>query len=326
METLPGFVDLQVNGYMGVDFSSPDLTAAAFRSACRSLRAGGTAAFLPTLITSPTAVLERNLPIIADVAAEAEFAGAVLGIHLEGPFLSLDSGALGAHNPQWVRKGDPALFDRLGGFARGRIRLLTISADVPGAEALTRHAVAAGVCVSLGHHLAGPAELTRLSAAGATALTHLGNGLPAVLPRHPNPVWAGLDADALTAMIIPDGHHLPSEVIRTFIRAKGVGRIVAVSDAAPVAGLPPGEYETLGNRVVLEPTGRLHSPEKGCLVGSSATMLTCMNHLAKITALDVAELRAIGFGNPLALLGLSPDDVAPGPAIRFDAAGRQFVI
>jgi len=310
---------------MGVDFSSPGLTAEAFRSACRALRAGGTAAFLPTLITSPMAVLQRNLPIIAGVADEAEFAGGVLGIHLEGPFLSPDGGALGAHNRQWVRRGDPELFDRLQGFARGRIRLLTISADVPGAEELTRHAAAAGVCVSLGHHLAGPAELAKLSAAGATALTHLGNGLPAVLPRHPNPVWAGLDADTLTAMIIPDGHHLPAEVIRTFIRAKGVGRIVAVSDSAPVAGLPPGEYETLGNRVVLEPAGRLHNPEKGCLVGSSATMLTCMNHLAKVTALHAAELRAIGFDNPLALLGLTPADIPGAPAVRFTAA-RQFVI
>ncbi|NLF29784.1 MAG: N-acetylglucosamine-6-phosphate deacetylase [Planctomycetes bacterium] len=322
--TLPGFVDLQVNGFVGVDFSDAALTAEAFRRACRELLKRGTAAFLPTVITSPLQRLERNLALMAPILAEDEFAGRLLGFHVEGPFISSAPGAVGAHDVASVRHPSVELFDRLQQAAGGKIRLITIAAEVPGAERFARHAEAAGVTVSLGHQMAGQADLLRLVAAGATALTHLGNGLPEMIHRHHNPIWEGLANDDLTVMMIADGHHLPESMLRVYLRAKGPGRIVVVSDAAPIAGFPPGIYQTLGNTVVLEPSGLLRNPEKGCMVGSSATLLDCMNHLASLDVLDLDGLRQVGFANPLALIGLTADDVDTTETLRYDPVARRF--
>jgi N-acetylglucosamine-6-phosphate deacetylase len=321
---IPGFVDLQVNGYRGTDFSAPDLSEEALAAACRDLLARGTAALLPTVVTSPLEVYERNLPLAARVMARPEFAGRLLGLHLEGPFLSAEPGAVGAHNPAWVRPPDPALLDRMWEWAAGRVRLLTIAAEAPGAEDLARRAVALGITVSLGHQLADEAALDRLARAGATALTHLGNGVPNTLPRHRNPIWAGLAEDRLWAMIIADGHHLPPAVLKVMLRAKGVARTAVVSDASPVAGLPPGRYRVSGNDAVLEPSGLLHNPAKGCLVGSSATLLECMNHLASLGLCTAEELVALGLDNPLRLVGLDRGVLGGASAVTFDEGAGRF--
>jgi len=306
--TLPGFVDLQVNGFVGVDFSDASLTADAFRDACRQLLGRGTAAFLPTVITSPLERLRRNLSLIADVIDEDEFAGKLLGVHLEGPFISTAPGAVGAHNGDWVLKPNVEAFDEIQTWACGKIRLLTIAAEVPGAETLARHAAAAGVHISLGHQMAGQSDLQRLVAAGAVALTHLGNGLPDLIHRHHNTIWEGLANDDLTVMMIADGHHLTASMLQTYLRAKGVERIVVVSDAT----------------VVLEPSGLLRNPEKGCMVGSAATMLVCMNHLASLGLLSFDDLRRVGFDNPLALIGLTAADVDTTETLRYDGVARRF--
>jgi len=314
---IPGFVDLQVNGYLGTDFSSPELTADSFRDACRKLLAHGTAIFLPTMVTSPEGTFRRNLPLMAAVMSEPEFAGRMPGFHIEGPFISSEPGAVGAHNPAWVVAPDPGLLDRMVEWSGNRIRLLTVAAEVPGAESLIRHAHGRGITVSLGHHLAGEADLARAAAAGARVLTHLGNGVPNVLPRHPNPIWAGLAEERLAMMVIADGHHLPAGVLKTMIRAKGIEDSIVVSDASSLAGMPPGRYETLGNLAVLEPSGRLHNPEKGCLVGSSYTMLECMNFLARQGWYDLETLVRLGVKNPLALVGLDPSVSRPGPGLEY---------
>jgi N-acetylglucosamine-6-phosphate deacetylase len=297
-----GFVDLQVNGFAGVDFSSPGLTEAELVRAWRALLAQGTAAFLPTVITSPLDVYARNLPLLAQVLRRDEFRGRVLGLHLEGPFISPEPGVVGAHNPAHVRAPDVDLLARLLDWAEGRVRLLTLAAEVPGAADLARFARTRDVTVSVGHSSFDTADLDRMAAAGATALTHLGNGLPNRLPRHANPIWVGLAHDAFIAMVIADGHHLPAPVLTTMVRAKGPERLVVVSDAAPVAGLPPGRYTVLGNDAILEPSGRFHNPEKQCLVGSSATMAQCMAHLASLNLLSEDALHAVGVRNPLRLL------------------------
>jgi len=307
--TIPGFVDLQVNGYRGTDFSSPGLTEEAFAQACRDLLGQGTAAFLPTMITSPLDVYRRNLFLIGRVCGQPEFAGRLLGVHVEGPFISQKPGAVGAHNPAWVLPPDVGLLERFQEWAGGRIRLLTLAADLPGAEDVARAAAAMGITVSLGHQMATDEDLARLVRAGAKALTHLGNGVPAMLPRHPNPIWAGLACDDLAAMVITDGHHLPPAVMKVILRAKGAGRVIVVSDQSSVTGLAPGRHHAFGTEVVLEESGRLHISEKGCLAGSSATMLECMNHLASLGFLSGEELEAVGFHNPLALIGLGPDAV-----------------
>ena len=319
-----GLVDLQVNGYKGVHFSDINLTRDDFILACRGVFEAGTTAFLPTIITSPKEVYEHNLPIIAAVLQESEFRGRLLGIHIEGPFISAQKGTRGAHDEQWISKPDVDYLGQLIDWADGQVKLLTIAAEPDGAEKLARYAVDRGITVSLGHQMARDADLTRLAQAGAASLTHLGNGAPAMLPRHENPIWAGLGNDDLVAMIITDGHHLPASVLKTIIRTKGSERCVVVSDASSPAGLPAGKYEALGHQVVLEEDGLLRDLTTGYLGGSSASMLQCMNHLASLDLVGADELLAMGFDNPLALIGLGPDDVAQGREIRFDQENKIF--
>ncbi len=301
---IPGFVDLQVNGYKGVDFSSTDLTEERFLFACRELIQNGTVVFLPTVITSSEETYERNLPIISKTIQRDDLKDHIPGIHLEGPFISDADGARGAHNSKWIRKPDLDFFDHLVEWADGNVKLLTIAAELENAERLCRHAVEKGVTVSLGHQLAGETDLQRLSESGASLLTHLGNGIPQTIDRHENSIWAGLANDNLSAMIITDGHHIPASLIKTIIRTKGVSNTIVVSDASPIAGRSPGNYTTLGNDVILDESGRLYNPETGYLVGSSSTMIDCMNYLASLQIVEENELLEMCIYNPLRQLKL----------------------
>ncbi|MHC4324515.1 MAG: N-acetylglucosamine-6-phosphate deacetylase [Planctomycetota bacterium] len=321
-----GLVDLQVNGYKGVHFSDINLTRDDFILACRGVFDAGTTAFLPTMITSPKEVYEHNLPLMAAVMQEAEFQGKLLGFHIEGPFISTQEGARGAHDTQWISKPDVDYLRQLIEWADGRVKLLTIAAEPDGSEKVARYAVEHGISVSLGHQMAGQADLARLTQAGAVSMTHLGNGVPAMLSRHENPVWAGLGNDDLIAMIITDGHHLPESILKTIIRTKGSERCVVVSDASSPAGLKAGKYEALGHQVMLEEDGLLRDLTTGYLGGSSASMLQCMNHLASLDMVGADELLAMGFDNPLALIRLGPDDIARGRDIRFDQERKIFYL
>lgn len=299
-------VDLQVNGYKGVDFSSPELTEDSFAHACRELIHAGTTAFLPTMITSPMDLYRRNLPLMTALIQQDEFKNRLLGFHIEGPFINPQDGPRGAHNPDWILPCNIDFLKEIIKLSQNKIRLITIAADSEGAAELTQFAVSQSITVSLGHHMANEKDLQKLVKAGAKALTHLGNGIPLVLPRHDNPLWASLANDNLTAMIVTDGHHLPASLIKTIIRTKSPARCIVVSDASPLAGMPPGKYKTLGNDVVLQEDGRLYNPKAGHLVGSSATMAQCIRHLASLDMLTPDELADVAFYNPLKLIGIDP--------------------
>jgi len=236
----------------------------------------------------------------------------------------VQDGARGAHMAEWVREADATLLDRLIELADGKVKLLTMAAELIGAEELARHAAGKGITVALGHQRADEDDLERLVRAGAAALTHLGNGVPSLIGRHKNPIWAGLGNDSLAATIISDGNHLPASILKTIIRTKGAGRCIVISDATSLAGFKPGRYQTLGHDVVLEENGRLHDPTTGYMCGSSATMLKCMNHLASLGLVGTDELIAMGFDNPLGLIGLSLGDVAGDDRLFFDAERSIF--
>ncbi|MGH9843770.1 MAG: N-acetylglucosamine-6-phosphate deacetylase [Blastocatellia bacterium] len=278
------------------------------RRLVRALVERGTVAFCPTIITAPMEVYEQNLPVLARAMDDPELAPHLLGIHLEGPFISPQDGARGAHSREHVRPLALALYQRLRELAANRISLVTLAPEEPGATELIRYIVSSGAVVSLGHHLGDSNDIARACDSGARAVTHLGNGIPNYLPRHPNPIWDQLDDDRLSAMIITDGHHLPDSFVRVAVRAKTARRLIVVSDAAPIAGLPPGTYTTLGQEVALEPSGRIWNPHGKHLVGSSACMMDCMNWLASIAPLSGTELWQVGYHNPLALIGKQPDE------------------
>ncbi len=325
MIKVPGFIDIQVNGFMGIDFSNTDLNEKTFINACTMLLERGTAGFLATVITSPAETYRQNLRIVAQAMRLPELKGRLLGIHAEGPFLSSQPGAVGAHNPAWVKKPDIDFFKQMQDWAEGNIKLLTLAAENPGSEKLTEYASKNGVTVSLGHQLALSPDLKKCADAGAKLLTHLGNGLPNEINRHHNPIFSGIAEDRLTAMIITDGHHLPPALIKTFIRAKGTDKIIITSDASPIAGMPPGTYNVLGNLAVLEESGLLHNPEKKCLVGSSATMLTCVNYLASLNLLSPEDLIKVSFTNPLKAINLTPAAIQSDREYTWNAEQNKFV-
>ena len=307
---MKGFVDLQVNGYQGVDFSAPGLNLKQIRYVVETLRARGTIAFCPTVITSSTEIYKENLPVLAAAMEERDLAPHLLGIHLEGPFISKEEGARGAHLPQNIIPPDVYLYEQLLDWARGRICLLTLAPELPGAGDLIRKAVERGQVVSLGHHLADRDAIRQACQAGVVAVTHLGNGIPNLLPRHPNPLWDQLDEAALCVMLIADGHHVPKTFLRVVARLKGPDKMVVVSDSAPPAGLSAGHYETLGQEVVLEEDGRLWNPAGDHLAGSSCCLMECMNYLASLALFSEKELWLMGHENPLALIGKELDSQA----------------
>jgi len=323
-----GFVDLQVNGYRGINFSDSNLMVEQVSEVARQLYARGTLAFCPTVITSAPETYRAALPVLARAIqsqANPPPAGQslLLGIHLEGPFLSPQDGAVGVHPREYVQAPSLAFLEELDSLAGGQVGLLTVAPEQPGALDVIRRAVEKGIAVSIGHTLADAGQVRAAVEAGARYSTHLGNGLPNLIHRHQNPLWPQLAAAGLSAMLITDGHHLPDEAIITMLAAKGVERALVTSDAAPAAGCPPGEYAFFGSRVLLEPSGRLRSLERGTLAGSSATMLDCMNTLARLGLWSQAQMWRLGRDNPLAALGMDASVLPPG-IVRYHAGRFQL--
>jgi N-acetylglucosamine-6-phosphate deacetylase len=317
-----GFVDLQVNGYGGINFSAPDLTLEQVISASNVLARRGTLVFCPTVITSAVEVYRQVLPVLAQAIQMQAGAARLAGIHLEGPFISPVEGAVGVHPVQYVQKPSLALFDEFYRLAEGKIALLTVAPELPGSLELIRHAAELGVRVSIGHTLADERAIHAAVEGGARFSTHLGNGCPNLLHRHHNPIWAQLASPELSTMLISDGHHLPPPVIAAFLAAKGAERVLVTSDASPVAGCAAGEYTIFGSRVLLEPSGRLRSLERDNLAGSASTMFECMNFLASLHLLSEAELWRVGRDNPLASLGIGEVEIHGSGGVWYD--GEMF--
>ncbi len=300
-----GWVDLQVNGYAGVDFNSPGLTVDAVKAVTARLAADGTERYLPTFVTGDPAVVCANLRVVAQArAASLDCARAIPGVHLEGPFISPKPGAVGTHPIEWVRPPDLDLFAQYQEACGGLVRLVTVAAEIPGMPDFVRTLTARGITVSLGHMLAATsADLEPCLAAGAKAFTHLGNGIPNEIPRHNNIVFTALAEDRASVMFIPDGHHLPDTLLKVYTRAVPIERLIAVSDAQYPAGMPPGEYDVCGAHARLEPDGLLWNPSRNCLVGATAPMAKMMNLLQTRIGLSESICREIGHNNPLRLIG-----------------------
>jgi N-acetylglucosamine-6-phosphate deacetylase len=232
-------------------------------------------------------------------------------------------GARGAHDRRFAVSPSFEVFDELEELCGGWLALVTLAPELDGSMKLIRRISEQGVVVSLGHHMADGETIRKASLEGAKSITHLGNGLPNLLPRHPNPIWDQLDDDQLVPMLITDGHHIPDSFIRVVAHLKGACKFIVVSDSAPVGGYPPGTYQALGQEVVLEESGKLWNPVGNHLVGSNACMTECMNHLASLELLTEDELWQVGLDNPLKLLSRENEwDDIKGPRVHFE--GKRF--
>jgi N-acetylglucosamine-6-phosphate deacetylase len=308
---MQGFCDLQVNGAFGVDVNAPDLTVESLRSLCERLLAEGVTAWLPTVITAPIDAILRQLAIVRQACEQDELCAATIaGIHLEGPFLSPQEGARGAHDPRFLQSPDLALFERFQAVSGGRIRLVTLAPELTGALDFIRALAEQGVIPAIGHSLADENTINRAVAAGARLSTHLGNGLPALLPRHDNPFLHQLAEDALMAGVIFDGHHLPPALRRIILRAKGVERLIMVSDATRLTGMPPGRYtEAVGGEVELSTAGRLSLAGTPYLAGAAKTLMQDAALMLFEDQIALDSVLRMTVENPRRLLGCQSDSL-----------------
>lgn len=321
--TLPyvstGFFDIQINGYDGRWFCSPDLTVEDVSHVARALLERGITRFFPTLITAGFDALEHGFRTLQRATEEDPLVDVtVAGYHLEGPYISAEDGPRGAHPLQHVRDADIAEFDRLQAAAGGRIRLLTLAAESPGAPELIRHCRESGVVVSLGHMAAASEQIAAAVEAGAQLSTHLGNGAHGQLRRHPNYLWDQLAEDRLTASVIADGWHLPPAVLNSFLRCKTFDRLVLTCDVSGFGGCAPGVYAEGDVGVEVLEDGRIVvAGQRQFLAGSGATTGDCVVHMASATDLTLAESVHLATTAPARLFGEQLPQVAEGEAATF---------
>ena len=276
-----GLFDFQVNGFGGVDFQRDNLTSTEFAHAVAALRQHGTSGIFATLITDEIEALCRRLAALEKLCATVPSAGAaILGYHLEGPWLSPTPGYRGAHPAGPMRAPTLADYERLQAAAHGRLRLITLAPEWPGSAEFIAAVTQQGVHVSLGHTNASEAEIDAAIRAGARFCTHLGNGCPLELPRHDNIVQRLLARDELTACFIPDGIHLPKGVLKNFVRAKPTGRVLFTTDAMAGAGAPPGRYTIGPHLITVGADGVARQPGEKNFAGSTLTPDVGVRHIA----------------------------------------------
>ena len=320
----PAFWDIQTNGRCGTSFSSPNLTVDQVVAIVRAQATLGTARLCPTLITADRHSLLHGVGTIARACEGFPDVDAmILGIHLEGPSISEVDGYRGAHPREAVRGPSLDEFDELWEAAGGRISLITLAPERPGALAFIRAVVERGVVVALGHTAADGATIARAVEAGAALSTHLGNGIASPLDRHPNPIWDQAADDRLWASLIADGHHLGPSILRSLVRVKSPGRIILVSDASPLAGLPPGRYDDWE----VDATGKIVVAGTSYLAGSNQGIEVGINTLIRVAGLSLEQAIATATIHPGRLLGKVEPAIEAGQAanlIRFGWDGLQL--
>jgi N-acetylglucosamine-6-phosphate deacetylase len=286
----PAWTDLQCNGFAGVDFNHPNTTPVEICQAIRAMWATGCATVLPTVITNGPDEIEHLFRVLVKaLEIDPAVRACVPGFHLEGPFISPEDGARGAHPLQHVRPPDSKLWRRWQKAADGLIRMVTLAPEMPRALSFITKLANEGVVVAIGHTMACASEIQRAVDAGARISTHLGNGCPQFLQRHENPVLAQLGEDRLSATFIPDGIHLPPAVLRSFVRAKTCNRSIIVTDSMAAAGAPPGRYTLAGHTLEVGPDRVVRQPGQPNFAGSALTMNEAVARFACYTRESLAE-------------------------------------
>lgn len=329
----PGWIDLQVNGFFGVDFNDPKCTMEQIAGSIRAMFATGVTRFYPTVITgSPADMLGalRNLRCARENLREGV---AIDGFHVEGPNISPDDGPRGAHPRRWVRPPDIDEFHRWQEATANGVRIVTLAPEWPQALRYIEEVAAAGVVVSIGHTNANAQQISDAVSAGATLSTHLGNGAHAVMRRHPNYLWDQLAEDRLMADFIVDGIHLAHNFLKVALRAKTIERSVLVTDAAAPAGCPPGRYQLGEQAVELTADNRVMLVGQERLAGSALRMDRGVENLMRIVGLSHADAVRMATTNaakagrvPARTQGLVPGDRADLIQYNFNPSSLSISI
>ncbi len=300
----PGFVDLQVNGFAGVDFNNPEASPTEIGRALEAIVATGVTRCLPTIITGSPEAMLASLTNLYRAKKSLPLGRAIAGFHVEGPHIGAEDGPRGAHPARWVRPPDLDEFARWQDATDGNIRLVTLSPHWPEAPRYSAELAKSGVVVSIGHTGASTDQIAAAVDAGATLSTHLGNAARGLMPKFPNCLWDQLAEDRLSASFIVDGIHLDSAFLRAALRAKGIDRTILVTDAAAPAGAAPGRYLlgeldvdlTADDRVVLAGTQKL--------AGSALRMNRAITNTILTGDLSLADALQAASTNPARLIHL----------------------
>lgn len=295
-----GFVDLQVNGYAGFDLNSEQISMTTVVSLVDAMLAQGVTCFAPTLISAPEEQICAALSVIAEARKNhREVAECIPLVHVEGPHISPLDGYRGAHRADSIRPPSLKEFERWQNAGGGIVGIVTLSPHFDGSAEYIAALLKRGVHIAIGHSHATPEQISLAVDSGASLSTHLGNGIALEIPRHNNVLWRQLAEPRLTATFIADGHHLPWDVLKVMLRAKGVGRSVLVSDSVALAGMPAGIYNSpVGGRVELRADGKLCVFGSEMLAGSTASLSLCIGRAVQMTGLPLHDALEMANVNP----------------------------
>ena len=319
----PAFFDVHVHG--AADRDVMEATSDALAGVSNFLASRGTGSYLATTVTAPLDATLRSLSGLAKRLAEAEspdWQGArPLGIHLEGPFLS--HAKRGVHPPEYLLAPEIATFDKLYEAAEGRVHLMTLAPELPGAAELAAHATAKGVRISVGHSNATAAETRATIAAGAVSATHTFNAMRPLDHREIGILGVALSDDNLFAELICDGIHVDPALVKLWWRAKGPRRGILITDGMSATGMPDGEY-TLGGFPVQVAHGK--ATANGVLAGSVLTLDKALTNFVQFTGASVEETLPLLTRNPATMTGLAANTGslqvgAPASFIALDHEG-----
>ncbi|MBL8232918.1 MAG: amidohydrolase family protein [Bryobacterales bacterium] len=294
----PGFIDLQVNGFAGADYCSPETSLEAIDHSLKVQFSAGVTRLLPTIITGGPTEIIGALKNLAEAKEKLPHGHAMEGFHVEGPHISPEDGPRGAHPARWVRPPDVEEFRQWQDAARGYIRLVTLSPEWPEAPKYIEALVREGIVISIGHTKATSEQIDDAVRAGATKSTHLGNGAHMTLQRHPNYIWDQMANDQLAAGFIVDGFHLSASFLKCAVRAKGLERSILVTDAVAPAGCEPGYFRLGEVDVELLPEGKVVMRGGTRLAGAALRMDTAVGNTVRMAEVGLGAAVTMAARNP----------------------------
>ncbi|MGL4810602.1 MAG: N-acetylglucosamine-6-phosphate deacetylase [Beijerinckiaceae bacterium] len=301
--TSEGLLDLQVNGFGGIDFNTTVITPEGVDQALTAMLRTGVTACLPTIITAHADELAARLQALDRAIAQSRLGPAMCpGYHLEGPFLNPAPGYRGCHPPDAMIAADADLVMRLEAPLQRPILLVTLAPEMPGALVAAETLAARGKIVAIGHSALNADQAQAAADAGAVMTTHLGNGVPQSVHKFANPIVAQLAEPRLAASFIADGIHVEPRALGVMMRARGKGQCVLVTDAVSGAGAPPGHYRFAGMDVERRADGSIRRMSDGALAGSALCLDQAVRHIVGWGLATAQEAVAMASRHPRALL------------------------
>jgi N-acetylglucosamine-6-phosphate deacetylase len=292
---LPGFIDTQVNGGGGVLFNdAPDIDG--IKTIVKAHRQFGTTGMLLTLISDELDAVQKGISAV-NTAIETGVPG-VLGIHIEGPFLSIDK--RGIHDANKIRKLTAGIVNELEP-VKGGVSVLTIAPETMD-PALIRGLKDKGFVICAGHTNATYAETSTAIDHGVTGFTHLFNAMSQLGAREPGVVGAALDHHDTWCGVIADGVHVSGASLRIAYRCKGPEKLMLVTDAMPPVGSSENEFILMGNRITAKDGVCIDA--KGTLAGTALDMASAVRNMMKLTDCSLAEASIMASTSPASFLGL----------------------